>query len=133
MKKYPTLDFLYGSRTHFESGVEKEYGLVRKLGRLFFSGVVRGLVLSDIPDTQCGIKMMRQSLVKLVVARSVISRFAFDIEVFVLVKARKLPMKDFPVLLNHRKESSVRIIKDTAVMLMDIFLIKKNQRKGVYN
>jgi dolichyl-phosphate beta-glucosyltransferase len=94
--------------------------------------VVRWLVIADVRDTQCGIKLLSRSFADLVLACSTVDRFAFDIELFVIALENKMSIQDFPVVLNHRKESSVRIITDTILMLIDIVKIRLKIWQGVY-
>ncbi len=123
-KADPIVSCFYGSRTNPKSFAEHGYGLLRQFGRSFFSTVVRQAVVGGIKDTQCGIKFLTRPLVELVLKYSTIDRFAFDIELFVIARQNKLALRDFPVVLNHRKESSVRIVTDTFLMLVDILKIR---------
>lgn len=122
-KKNSSISFLYGSRGHVLSELDKNYGLVRKIGRLFFSIIAR-LIVPDVADTQCGVKMFSRKLADLISQKSIINRFAADIEFFAIARANNLIYRDFPVKLTHNKESSVRIIKDTLKMIFDIARIK---------
>lgn len=124
MKTSPNLYFLYGSRSHVLSRSKKGYGAVRSIGRFFFSNLIRLIAVPGVSDTQCGIKMFRKKLVEAVIKKSVIDRFAIDIELFAIAKANNFAYQDFPVELTHRKESSVRLVKDTILMLADALRIK---------
>jgi dolichyl-phosphate beta-glucosyltransferase len=128
----PGISYLYGSRTNRDSVSEHGYGFLRQFGSSFFSTVVRWLVIADVRDTQCGIKLLSRSFADLVLACSTVDRFAFDIELFVIALENKMSIQDFPVVLNHRKESSVRIITDTILMLIDIVKIRLKIWQGVY-
>ena len=125
-------EFLYGSRSNCQSSFNTNYGFVRKIGRMFFSNVVRWLMFFRVPDTQCGLKMMKKEFSDLVVKKSIINRFAFDIELFVIAISNHLSMRDFPVVLKHHKESSVRLFKDTILMFMDIMRIRIKILRGFY-
>jgi dolichyl-phosphate beta-glucosyltransferase len=111
---------------------KRGYGFLRRLGRSFFSRVIRFLVVPNVLDTQCGIKMLRSELAKQVVAKGVINRFAADIELFIIARANHWRYEDFPVELNHRKESSVRLIRDTLIMFKDVLRIKWNFWRDKY-
>ncbi len=131
MDKNPSLAFLYGSRSHADSRFA-QYGAVRRIGREFFSRVIRMLAAPDTSDTQCGIKMFRKDFADVVAHRSVIDRFAFDIELFAIARVNDFSRKDLPVELVRHKESSVRIGKDTVMMLRDIARIRERLRRGEY-
>ncbi len=46
---------VYGSRSHNDSTEQKKYGILRRIGRRFFSRVIQWLPLSHIPETPCGL------------------------------------------------------------------------------
>ena len=127
-----TLGIVYGSRNHAQSDGLKNYGMIRRIGRNFFSNVIRWSIVSDVFDSQCGIKLFRQSFVQDVVRCARINRFAFDVELFVIAKARGYHYQDFAVTLTHRRDSSVRLVKDTLSMLWDILKIRWRARQGDY-
>lgn len=132
MKKDSDLCLLYGSRSHELSKEEKGYGTIRRFGRNFFSNVIRFIAVPDVEDTQCGIKMLNRPLALEAIKVSKINRFAFDIELFMITKAHMWRYNSFPVELNHRKESSVRLVRDTIVMLRDVVSISRRHKRGDY-
>ncbi len=132
MKKDSALFLLYGSRSHQNSKEEKGYGTLRRFGRNFFSNVIRYLAVPDVPDTQCGIKMLTRELAECASVSAIINRFAFDIELFMIAKAHGWQYRAFPVTLTHRKESSVRLVRDTLVMLLDLLRIISRYERGNY-
>lgn len=131
MRANPDLSFLHGSRHHALSRSKKGYGFIRSIGRLFFSHTIRLLAVPNIPDTQCGIKMFKRDFVEVALQKSIIDRFAFDIELFVIAKMNNLTYQDFPVELSHRRESSVRLVKDTLLVLKDVLRIRARKQKYV--
>lgn len=128
----PGLALLYGSRSHAASVYKSGYSMVRRLGRAFFSVAIRLLAVRDVPDTQSGLKMMRRNLAQFAARKLIVNRFAFDVELFVLAKANGLRYKDFPVVLDQPKESSVHLVKDTLWMLWDVVGIRTRAIRGFY-
>ena len=126
-----TVALLFGSRSHSLSK-SSSYGWLRSAGRNFFSNVVKNLVISDVKDTQCGVKMLRADLAHRTAVSAMANRFAFDIEIFAIARQNQLQYQDFPVTLSHRKESSVRLIKDTLLMLYDIVKIRLRMQQHFY-
>ncbi len=118
------LSMVYGSRHHADSEPEQDYGIVRKIGRKFFSNIVRAITPTDVKDTQCGFKMMKEGFAQKVVESSIVNRFAFDIELFMVAHANNKKISPVSVSLNHTKESSVRIVVDTIRMIYDIIRIR---------
>lgn len=127
-----SLALLYGSRSHESSKYEAGYGALRRFGRNFFSYFIRLMVLPNVSDTQCGIKMLRADFAKLAVERLTVNRFAYDVELFVIADAHNLKYKDVAVTLNQKKESSVRLVKDTLIMICDVVRIKIKNLLGHY-
>jgi len=125
------IDLLFGARNHPESQNDK-YGIIRKFGHLFFSNFTRRLILPDVYDTQCGIKIMSRKLANIAKEKLSIDRFAFDIELFTITRANKLKYAEFPVILAHQGETSVRIFHDTLSMMADIIRIKIKNAGGYY-
>lgn len=126
------VEFFYGSRSNRQSFSNTDYGFIRKIGSMFFSNIVRCLMFPRVFDTQCGLKMMKKEFSDLVVKKSIINRFAFDIELFAIAISNHLLMQDFPVVLKHHKESSVRLFKDTILMFIDIMQIRIKIWQGFY-
>lgn len=132
MKNNKNLSFLYGSRSHILSKWEKDYGFIRGIGRKFFSGVIRLLLLPGIADTQCGIKMFKKNFGDIFVKKSVINRFAIDAEMFVIAYENSLVIQDFPVEFVYTKGSTVHLLRDTFLMLKDILCVKIRRFLGFY-
>ncbi len=130
MKREPLLALLYGSRSHTDS-TQQGYGLIRGLGRLFFGTLIR-VILPDVGDTQCGIKLFRRELAQKIAEKGSIDGFAADIEFFVIARAQRMRYQDFPVALAHRKESSVRVVRDSFLMLKDMGVILYRRWRGDY-
>lgn len=131
IKNHPEIDLLYGSRHHDESDYDG-YDSIRKIGSLFFSACIRSLILPDVFDTQCGVKIMSKKFSAIALKKMTVDRFAFDIELFVIARANHLKYSEFPVILKNNSESSIKIFRDTVKMLSDILKIRKNYKKRIY-
>lgn len=131
LASHPEIYLLYGSRHHKSSRERSGYNFFRRAGRLFFSIVIRFL-LPHVSDSQCGIKLFRRELAQRCAKLGRINRFAGDIEFFMIGKAAGMQSADFPVELNHRKESSVRLVQDTILMLVDTLRIWVYYWRGLY-
>ena len=102
MKANKNIYLLYGSRAHPQSQGYSGYTAIRRFSSLLFSNFVRFMVLPEIQDTQCGVKMFRREFAQLTADKLTVGRFAFDIELFIIAKENNLELHDFPVLLHHR-------------------------------
>lgn len=132
MERKRKVDLVFGSRSHQRSKEKNGYGFLRKCGRLFFSVVIRLLVVPDVKDTQCGVKMFRREFAMMVLRVATVERFAFDIELFAIALQNHRLYEGVPVELTHRKESSVHFIKDTLSMLCDILKIRIRMWQNYY-
>ena len=124
IKSNHSIALVYGSRSHEQSIYKEGYGFGRRLGRFFFSALIRLIIPIGVADTQSGIKLFRRDLAMLVAEKLTVHRFAFDVEIFAIAKQNNFSYVDFPVTLSQRKETSVHFIKDTLNMIKDIFKIR---------
>ncbi len=136
LKQNPPLAFLYGSRSHRLSAEQKGYGLFRsyysRLGRRGVAFFLRFFGIGDVKDTLCGVKMMTKELSTTIIAKATVNRFAMDIEWFVIARVNRYQYQDFPVELNHRKESSLRLVRDTFLIFGDIVCMAFRYLSGYY-
>ena len=63
---------------------------------------------------------------KNIVCKSKISsyRFAFDVELTILLKKNKIKIEELPLKWTHKEGSKLSFMKDVPRMIIDIFLIK---------
>lgn len=133
LEKDHDMAMLYGSRSHVASIYKKGYSLFRKIGRYFFSYFIRFMVSLEVSDTQCGLKMITKNFAEAVLKKVTIDRFAFDVELFVLAKTGHYICQDLPVTLDQKQATSVRFVKDTVIMLLDVIKIRLKMQEGIYN
>lgn len=114
-----------------------EYAADEGLLRVAAGGLVqvarRALVMSAIPDTQCGFKVFRHALAQAVFAQTRISSFAFDIEVLFLARKLGARIVELPVTTVYRGESTYNLRKHLPQLLSDILRIRRNDLTGVYH
>ena len=118
-KKY----FVYfGSRAHVKSKVKKK--IIRNiLGNImrFFVSTVLGI---KIKDTQCGYKLYKKSIAKLIFSKLKNYGFDHDLELVLLLKSKKIKIIELPVKWTHKDNSSLNIFWDPVKMFFGIFKIK---------
>ena len=51
-------------------------------------------------------------------------RFAFDVELTLILKRNKISIQELPLRWTHKNESKLNLIKDTPIMFFDILIIK---------
>lgn len=97
--------------------------------RLFMERVFRYLRIAiiggaQVRDTQCGCKVFTAAVKKDIFPRMQIDRFAFDAELIFLALRAGYSIKEIPVTLQNPTVSSIRLIKDSLIMLGDLFRIR---------
>jgi hypothetical protein len=89
------------------------------------------LVLAgDHADTQCGLKAFRRDVAQLLFAEARLDGFAFDVELFALAERHRLSLHEVPVRVVNSTGSSVRLTRDTAVLVLDLLRISWWLRRG---
>ena len=126
-------DIAIGSRSLAESNaIIRQVWYREGMGRIF-NWMVRLLVLDGFVDTQCGFKCFRREAVLPVFKKMVIDRFSFDVELLFIGKKSGLTIKEVPVEWKNVLFSRVRIIVDSVTMFRDLFRIRLNSMRGIYD
>lgn len=93
---------------------------------------IQWLNLTDLPDTQAGLKGFRASLCGNFEAMTVM-RFGFDVELLLIARLSGALIVPIPVRYQFFEgESSVRILRDGSRILRDILKIWWRARRGQY-
>jgi dolichyl-phosphate beta-glucosyltransferase len=125
-------DVVIGSRSLPESNVVTHQAWYREgMGRMF-NKIVQAVALDGFIDTQCGFKCFRKKDIAPVFARMRIDRFSFDVELLFIARKSGLRIKEVPVEWHNVPHSRVRIVRDSANMLFDLFRIRWNDLTGKY-
>jgi len=106
-----------GKRSQGESGVR------RMMGRIF-NGLVQGLLLPGLPDTQCGLKGFQSSIAQRIFPLQRTKGFAFDVEVLALTRSLNYEISQLPVYIADCSGSRVNRWLDPLRMLRDIGRVK---------
>lgn len=85
-----------------------------------FNFLVRSLIIADFKDTQCGFKMFKRHVSKIIFSTQKIDGFAFDVEILYLCCKLKLRVKEIPIDWTHKPGSKINIIKDSLRILYDL-------------
>jgi len=112
----------FGSRKHERSIVKK------KIFRNILGNIMRFLILTilniNIKDTQCGYKLYKKRIGKLIFSKLRTLDFNHDLEIILLLKAKNIKIKELPVKWIHKNDSSLNIFWDPIKMFLGIFLLK---------
>jgi glycosyltransferase involved in cell wall biosynthesis len=105
--------------------------------RLLAGGLVqitrRAIVLPAFQDTQCGFKVFRRSLARVVFGATRIRSFAFDIEVLFLARKLGARIVELPVTTTFHDESTFSVRRHLPQFLHDIVQIRLNDLRGRYD
>lgn len=107
-------DVVIGSKLHPES--VSNYPYRRKILSYGYYLFLRTLFRLPVKDTQTGIKLFRAEVIKPVMRKILVKRFAFDVEVLANINRLKFKISEAPVELKFRRERRWGRIK-----LMDIW------------
>ena len=121
-----------GDRTLLGSSYSEVTSPRRKAASALFSAFVGRIVTGGFFDTQCGLKAVRGDLADLLFPLQQIDRFAFDVELMYLALKHRLDIKRIPVQLRNNQTSTVRLFRDSARGVTDVFRIKYHQLRGHY-
>ena len=112
----------YGSREHKNSIVKASK--YRVIMGFFFKILIKYLFNIKLSDTQCGFKVFHKSYSKKIFKKISSFRFAFDVELTLLLKQNNITIKELPLRWSHKDGSKLSFLRDVPKMLIDIILIR---------
>jgi glycosyltransferase involved in cell wall biosynthesis len=121
-----------GDRTLPGSRYLVDLGLLRRIASRVFMVFVGRLVTGGFFDTQCGFKAFRADVAQQLFRVGVLKRFAFDVELVYVTLIHRLDVKRVPVRLRQNEGSSIRLLRDSSQMLLDVLRLKWNRSRGRY-
>lgn len=98
-----------------------------------FNLIVRTLAIPGIHDTQCGFKCFRAEIAEELFQIQVLDGWAFDVEVLFIALKRGFNLVEVPIPWYYIPGSRVRLASDALAMFSDLFRIRSNWRRGVYD
>ena len=112
----------FGSRRHLKSNVESS--TIRRILGLFLILLIRVLFNFRLKDSQCGFKVFHKSYALKIFKKLSSFRFAFDIELIILLKKSKIKIIELPLKWVHQNGSKLNLLYDMLKMIYDIFIIR---------
>lgn len=119
-----------GSRAVDESVEMNKPKYQRMLGRAG-NLAIQALAVKGIKDTQCGFKLFKKECLP-IFQKQTIDRWGFDFEILFLAQLMNFKIKEVPVTWYHSRDSKLKLT-DYYKTLNELFKIKKNYKKGIYN
>ncbi len=120
----PKLSMVFGSRKADEAN-NIDRNIVRKFLSNFVGFFIRFILQLPIKDTQCGAKVFRKSIIENVYSQRFISRWLFDIEIFLRLK-KHIGLKDLLNCISEEPLDSWIEVEGSKITLKDSFLIPIN-------
>lgn len=115
-------DAVIGTKWNKESKLD--YPFVRKVLSLGYFIVIKLLFHLRCRDTQTGLKLFKAGVIKTVMQRVLVKRFAFDIEVLAIIQLLGYRIESAPVNIIFQKDGFGRInLKEIYSMFVDTLAI----------
>lgn len=116
-------DVVIGSKMHKQSAVN--YPISRRLVSFGYFVFIALLFQQKLRDTQTGLKLFKAEVIKPIAKRMYVNRFAFDIEMIVLITKQGWKVVESPVVIEYKREQQWGRIKtrDILQMVTDTFSI----------
>ena len=131
--KNENFDMVIGDRKLKESVFYSEISFFRELASKIYRLTIGNFLTKGLKDTQCGLKGFKKEIADDIFSKTTINGFAFDVEVLHIALNKKYSIKRIPVKIRNVEASTVNIFKHSLRMLFDIFMIKYNNFKGLYD
>lgn len=116
----------FGSRNHKNSKIIST--LKRRYFGLIFIWILKLLFKIKLKDTQCGYKVFHKSYSSKVFKKLISYRFAFDVDIILILKKNNIHIEELPLKWMHKKNSKLSLMKDMPIMLYDILKIRFRNR-----
>ena len=101
------------------------------MGRVF-NWMVRLLAVRGFSDTQCGFKCFEAQAAETLFALQRAHGFGFDVEVLFLAQRLGMRIVDIPIDWYYHEGSKVKPVRDSFLMLKDIFSVRWSHARGRY-
>jgi glycosyltransferase involved in cell wall biosynthesis len=125
-------DVVVGNRHHEQTTTTVATSALREVGGRVVNGATRLVLRQRHTDTQCGLKAFRSDVADLVFSLTRVDGFAFDVEIFMLADRYDLALLEVPVELENSGRSTVRVVRDASVLLVDLARIRADLARGHY-
>jgi dolichyl-phosphate beta-glucosyltransferase len=105
----------------------------RHLGGRGINLLIQILILPGLNDTQCGFKCFRADIAEKLFNKQTLPGWSFDIEILFIAQQYGYDIHEIPIHWHHDTDTKVRALPDAIRMFKDIFRIRANARRGMYD
>ncbi|NIA15074.1 MAG: glycosyltransferase [Nitrospiraceae bacterium] len=126
-------DIIIGSRSLPTSDVAvRQHRLRETMGRAF-NLILKTVLGETFIDTQCGFKAFTAAATGVVFPRQRLDGFSFDAELLYIARKHALRIEEIPVRWINSPHSRVKILTHSTQMFLDLFQIRRHDRRGEYD
>ena len=122
-------DFVAGSRYDKESNIKIKQPFKRRFISKCSRIIISSMFHFKLKDTQCGFKGMNKDTAKLLIEKSKMDGFSFDVEYLYIVKLNKRKYISLPVIWSDDRTSTVSPLRSSIRFFKDLFKIKKHKKE----
>ena len=105
----------------------------RHLTGRVFNMLIRLMVLPNLQDTQCGFKCLRAEVARDIFPFQTLTGWAFDVELLYIAHQHGYRILEIPIDWVFNADSKVRVLRDSWRMFLDLLVIRRNARRGLYD
>ena len=105
----------------------------RHLTGRVFNTLIRLLVLPSLQDTQCGFKCIRADVASDIFPYQTLTGWAFDVELLYIARHHGYKIIEIPIHWYFNADSKISVFRDSLRMFLDLLLIRRNARHGLYD
>ncbi|HEY2980706.1 MAG TPA: dolichyl-phosphate beta-glucosyltransferase [Anaerolineales bacterium] len=124
-------DIAIGSR-EAPGAVRHNEPAYRHWGGRAINAAIRLLILPGLQDTQCGFKCFTAEAAQTLFNLQTLPGWSFDIELLYLARRRKYRIREIPINWYFDPETKLSAVRDALRMIKDIFTIRINAMRGIY-
>lgn len=95
--------------------------------------IIKLTAVPDFEDTQCGFKMFDRESAEDLFSVQRMNGIGFDVEILFIAKRRGYKIREVPITWYFDPDSRMRLVQDSLNILREIWQIRQNWRKGLYD
>mgnify|MGYP006271369401 CR=1 FL=1 len=128
---HPGADVIIASREGDGARRVDEPEYRHMMGRVL-NWIVKMTAVNEFEDTQCGFKMFKREAAEDLFSVQQMNGIGFDVELIFVALHRGYHVVDQPITWYYDPDSRMRLLQDSLHILVEIWEIRQNWRRGVY-
>jgi dolichyl-phosphate beta-glucosyltransferase len=126
------VDIAIGSR-EAAGAIRYNEPIRRHISGRIFNWLIHLLVLPGLKDTQCGFKCFSAEATEAIFPHLTLTGWSFDVEALFIARRKGYGIVEIPIDWYFNSQSKVSLVRDSARMAGDLFTIRRNAQRGMYN